>query len=50
MAEWSGEYISPSAEHGKKSEHVQKLPVSLPLKVLPILTEDRTRRQVNPLR
>ncbi|MDU7670546.1 MAG: transcriptional repressor protein MetJ, partial [Escherichia coli] len=22
MAEWSGEYISPYAEHGKKSEQV----------------------------
>lgn len=24
MAEWSGEYISPYAEHGKKSEQVKK--------------------------
>ncbi|MBF9179867.1 transcriptional repressor protein MetJ, partial [Escherichia coli] len=23
MAEWSGEYISPYAEHGKKSEQVK---------------------------
>ncbi|CUU22355.1 hypothetical protein EM595_0118 [Duffyella gerundensis] len=26
MAEWNGEYISPYAEHGKKSEQVKKLP------------------------
>ncbi|KAF0674164.1 transcriptional regulator, partial [Salmonella enterica subsp. enterica serovar Worthington str. BCH-7253] len=25
MAEWSGEYISPYAEHGKKSEQVKKV-------------------------
>ncbi len=25
MAEWNGEYISPYAEHGKKSEQVKKL-------------------------
>ena len=27
MAEWSGEYISPYAEHGKKSEQVKKITV-----------------------
>ncbi|MDU3913440.1 met regulon transcriptional regulator MetJ [Kluyvera ascorbata] len=32
MAEWSGEYISPYAEHGKKSEQVKKITVSIPLK------------------
>lgn len=25
MAEWNGEYVSPYAEHGKKSEQVKKL-------------------------
>ncbi|MDU5540175.1 MAG: met regulon transcriptional regulator MetJ [Klebsiella pneumoniae] len=45
MAEWSGEYISPYAEHGKKSEQVKKITVSIP-----ILTDERTRRQVNNLR
>ena len=44
MAEWSGEYISPYAEHGKKSEQVKKITV------LKILTDERTRRQVNNLR
>ncbi len=47
---WNGEYISPYAEHGKKSEQVKKITVSIPLKVLKILTDERTRRQVNNLR
>lgn len=46
---WNGEYISPYAEHGKKSEQV-KITVSIPLKVLKILTDERTRRQINNLR
>ena len=50
MAEWNGEYISPYAEHGKKSEQVKKITVSIPLSVLKILTDERTRRQVNNLR
>ena len=37
-------------EHGKKSEQVKKITVSIPLKVLKILTDERTRRQVNNLR
>lgn len=47
---WNGEYISPYAEHGKKSEQVKKITVSIPLKVLKILTDERTRRQINNLR
>lgn len=50
MAKWNGDYISPYAEHGKKSEQVKKITVSIPLKVLKILTDERTRRQVNNLR
>lgn len=50
MAKWNGEYIHPYAEHGKKSEQVKKVTVSIPLKVLKILTDERTRRQVNNLR
>ncbi|MCE2573665.1 met regulon transcriptional regulator MetJ [Motilimonas eburnea] len=49
-SKWNGEYISPYAEHGKKSEQVKKITVSIPLKVLKILTDERTRRQVNNLR
>ena len=50
MAEWNGEYIHPYAEHGKKSEQVKKVTVSIPVKVLKVLTDERTRRQVNNLR
>lgn len=50
MAEWKGEYVSPYAERGKKSKQVKKITVSIPLKVLKILTDERTRRQVNNLR
>ena len=50
MALWNGEYINPYAEHGKKSEQVKKITVSIPLRVLKVLTDERTRRQVNNLR
>lgn len=47
---WDGQYIYPYAEHGKKSEQVKKITVSIPLKVLEVLTNERTRRQVKNLR
>ncbi|WP_439256945.1 met regulon transcriptional regulator MetJ [Lonepinella sp. BR2271] len=50
MANWNGKYISPYAEHGKKSEQVKKITVSIPIKVLEILTNERTRRQIKNLR
>lgn len=50
MAEWNGEYIDPYAEHGRKSEQVKKITVSIPVRVLKVLTDERTRRQVNNLR
>ena len=50
MAEWDGQYISPYAEHGKKSEQEKKITVSIPIKVLEILTNERTRRQIRNLR
>ena len=50
MADWDGKYISPYAEHGKKSEQVKKITVSIPIKVLEILTNERTRRQIRNLR
>ncbi|WP_455483240.1 met regulon transcriptional regulator MetJ [Haemophilus parahaemolyticus] len=50
MKDWCGEYISPYAEHGKKSEQVKKITVSIPIKVLEILTNERTRRQIKNLR
>lgn len=50
MTQWNGEYIDPYAEQGKKKEQVKKITVSIPLKVLKILTDERTRRQVNNLK
>ena len=50
MTDWNGEYVSPYAEHGKKSEQVKKITVSIPIKVLEILTNERTRRQIKNLR
>ena len=50
MAKWNGEYIHPYAEHGKKAQQVKKITVSIPLNVLKVLTDERTRRQVNNLR
>ena len=50
MADWNGQYISPYAEHGKKNEQVKKITVSIPIKVLEILTNERTRRQIRNLR
>ena len=50
MTQWNGKYIHPYAEHGKKSEQVKKVTVSIPMNVLQILTDERTRRQVNNLR
>ena len=50
MAKWNGEYIHPYAEHGQKAEKVKKVTVSIPLNVLKVLTDERTRRQVNNLK
>jgi MetJ family methionine regulon transcriptional repressor len=50
MAKWNGKYIHPYAEHGKKSEQVKKVTVSIPTNVLQVLTDERTRRQINNLR
>ncbi len=44
MANWDGKYISPYAEHGKKSEQVKKITVSIPIKVLEILTKKMPKR------
>ena len=50
MPKWNGKYINPYAEHGKKSEQVKKVTVSIPLRVLKVLTDERTRRQIDNLR
>jgi len=43
-------FIDPYIEHGKKREKVKKITVSIPLHVLKMLTDERTRRQVKNLR
>lgn len=48
--EWNGDYISPYVKHGNKDKKVKKVTVSIPLKLLKILTDERTRRQVKDLR
>lgn len=47
---WNGDYIYPYAEHGRKSQQVKKVTVSIPTRVLKVLTDERTRRQINNLR
>lgn len=47
---WNGKYINPYVEHGKKSEKVKKITVSIPFDVLKILTDERTRRQIKNLK
>jgi len=43
-------YINPYEAHGEKSEKVKKITVSVPLRVLKLLIDERTRRQINNLR
>ena len=47
---WNGKHINPYVPHGKKSEKVKKITVSIPFDVLKILTDERTRRQVGNLK
>ena len=47
---WNGEFINPYVEHGEKKEKVKKITVSIPFSVLKVLTDERTRRQINNLR
>ena len=48
--EWSGDFINPYVEHGDRADKMKKITVSIPLDVLKILTDERTRRQVHNLR
>ncbi|WP_017443913.1 met regulon transcriptional regulator MetJ [Gayadomonas joobiniege] len=50
MTKWDGNYIHPYVEHGKKSEKVKKITVSIPTNVLKVLTDERTRRQISNLK
>src|ERR1700754_3593697 len=45
-----GKFIRPYVEHGNKAGAVRKITVSIPLHVLRLLSDERTRRQVNNLR
>lgn len=45
-----GTYIDPYVEHGSKSEAVRKITVSIPMHILRLLSDERTRRQVANLR
>src|ERR1700755_845069 len=45
-----GKFIRPYVEHGSKAGSVRKITVSIPLHVLRLLSDERTRRQVNNLR
>ncbi len=47
---FNGEYINPYVKHGDKQGKVKKITVSIPFAVLQILTDERTRRQVNGLK
>src|SRR3954453_7503104 len=46
----AAKFIKPYIEHGQKAEAVKKVTVSIPLHVLRLLSDERTRRQVNNLR
>jgi MetJ family methionine regulon transcriptional repressor len=50
MHEWKGQYINPYVEHGKKNELSKKFNVTVPIKVLEILTHERERRKKNNLK
>jgi transcriptional regulator of met regulon len=43
-------FIEPYIDHGYKAEAVKKITVSIPLHVLRLLSDERTRRQVANLR
>ena len=46
----AAKFVKPYIEHGSKSDAVKKVTVSIPLHVLKLLSDERTRRQVNNLR
>jgi len=48
--DWNGQFINPYVPHGTKKDQVKKITVSMPYEVLKILTDERTRRQINNLR
>jgi len=46
----AAKYIEPYIEHGHKGDRVRKITVSIPVHVLRLLSDERTRRQVLNLR
>src|ERR1700753_725464 len=46
----TGKFVAAYVEHGSKAGAVRKITVSIPLHVLRLLSDERTRRQVNNLR
>ena len=46
----ASKFITPYVDHGEKAGAVRKITVSIPLHVLRLLSDERTRRQVNNLR
>ena len=46
----ASKFITPYVHHGEKASAVRKITVSIPLHVLRLLSDERTRRQVNNLR
>lgn len=44
------EYIDPYVPHGEKSDKVKKITISIPTRILKIMIDERTRRQINNLR
>lgn len=43
-------YVEPYVERGRRAEATKKLTVTIPVHVLKLLTDERTRRQINKLR
>jgi MetJ family transcriptional regulator, methionine regulon repressor len=46
----AAKFVAPYIDHGSKAVAVKKVTVSIPLHVLRLLSDERTRRQVNNLR
>ena len=46
----AAKFVAPYIEHGNKAVAVKKVTVSIPLHILKLLSDERTRRQVNNLR
>lgn len=43
-------YVNPYVERGKRADDTKKITVTIPVHVLKILTDERTRRQIAKLR